>query len=68
MNTMPLVATMFKKSCLENKFKGYSQGHKVNDFGVIQKGFFSWTCMHEVSISHSSKVVVKFKVDNRQIL
>ena len=42
-NTMPLLATKSKKSYFS--CKGPSQGYKVIDLSVIQKGNISGVCM-----------------------
>ena len=50
-----------------NKLQGKSQGHKVIDLGVIWKSVISGVYMPNMkSISYSSKVSAKVKVDNRQ--
>ena len=64
---MPLAATQSKKLFLASRSKSRSQGHWPWPWCHL-KGHHWWS-MHaknEVSISYSSKVIAKVKVDNRQ--
>ena len=48
-----------KLKFLEMKVKGYDQGHKVIDLGVIWKDFISWVYMPNTSMKSLSLTVQK---------